>query len=137
VAGEPGTATLRPTPRPSHPLEEPHASPWRARTALVLATTALIGLAACGGDDEATTSDGPVEVQSAGDESGRIQLPGSAEVGQAGSTSVMVDLSVKISGRGIDQEVPVTQDFDVDVEGDDQSMTMEMAVTVEVGPQES
>ena len=53
-------------------------APSRARTTLVLATTAVIGLAACGGDDDAETTNGPVEIESAGDESGRIQLPGTA-----------------------------------------------------------
>ena len=53
-----------------------------SRTSLVLATTALIALAACGEGDDADTTDGPVELQSAGDEAERIQLPGSAGAGR-------------------------------------------------------
>ena len=105
----------------------------RTRTSLALATVALLGLAACGGDDDdADTSDGAVEVQSTGDESGRIQLPGTAEVGQTGSASVMVDLSLKLSGAGVDQEVPVTLRIDYDsevVEADDDGYTTESEIT--------
>lgn len=105
----------------------------RTRTSLALAATALIGLAACGGDDDdGDAKEGPVELQSAGAEAGRIELPGSAEVGQTGSASVLVDLTLAISGAGIDQEVPVGIRFDYDseiVEADADGYVAESVVT--------
>lgn len=65
-------------------------------------------MAACGGgdDDDTTVTAGGIEVTSFGSETGRIQLPGTAEVGQTGSSSVSVSTSVDLSGP-VDQSVSV------------------------------
>jgi hypothetical protein len=74
------------------------------------------GLVACGGDDDLDVAAGPVELEDAGAEGGRIELPGAAEVGQTGSSSATVDITLGIDGAGVDQDVPVTLRLDYDSE---------------------
>ena len=94
-----------------------------------------VGLAACGGGGDSGGADAtgrPVEVQSAGAESGRIQLPGTAGVGQTGSASVLVDISLQVSGIGMDEALPVSLRIDYDseiVEADDEGYVSESVVT--------
>jgi hypothetical protein len=78
--------------------------------ALALLSLALV---ACGDDDDgATVTPGEVELTDPGAETGRIRLPGTAEVGQRATTSVMVTTDLDFSGP-IDQAGSVTVRLDV------------------------
>jgi hypothetical protein len=86
------------------------------RAPVALLALGSFALTACGGDDDAEVTAGPVELEDAGQEGGRVQLPGAAEVGQTGSSSATVDITLGIEGAGVDEDIPVTLRLDYDSE---------------------
>jgi len=85
--------------------------------ALALTFGALsLSLASCGDDEGAEVTPGPVAVEDAGAEDGRVELPGSAEVGQTGSSAATIDMRLGIEGGGGAEEVPVSVRLDYDAE---------------------
>jgi Family of unknown function (DUF6263) len=57
-----------------------------------------------------------VEVLDPGSESGRIELPGTAEVGQSGTGSATISIDLAMEGPGVSQEVPLSLRIDTDAE---------------------
>jgi hypothetical protein len=87
----------------------------RAPIALLAAGSLVVG--ACGGDDDdaTTVTPGEVEVTDPGSETGRIELPGTAEVGQTGTASATVSSSAELSGP-IDEEIAISVRLDYSME---------------------
>jgi len=96
----------------------PRSPMFRAPVVVLALGSLTFAGAACGGDDDddADVTAGPVEVQDAGAEGGRAQLPGAAAVGQTGSSSATVGIVLSVDGSGVDQDVPVTLRLDYDAE---------------------
>ena len=93
--------------------------------ALILVSTA--GVVACDSDDGGVTT-GEVQLESAGAERGRVQLPGPAEVGSQGAASADVDMTVTVDGR----EAPIHLRLDYEgavVAADADGFTMESTFT--------
>lgn len=73
----------------------------------VIATVGLV-VAACGDDDEQTTTtiEG-VELNEPGSEDGRRQLPGTGEVGQRAAGTIDIDTTVALDGGGTNEDVAI------------------------------
>jgi hypothetical protein len=98
----------------------------RALAALTLA--ALTALAACGGDDDVEVRDGGVTLDDAGAEEGRVQLPGSAEVGASGAASALVAIAVAVDGEEVPVELRLDYEGEV-IDADDTGYTLETTFT--------
>jgi hypothetical protein len=86
------------------------------RAPLAVLAAGSLAFAACGGDDDADVTAGPAEVSDAGATEGRIQLPGTTEVGHTASASAQVDILLAIDGSGVNEEIPVSLRLDYDAE---------------------